>query len=103
MLDHRAGLELLRIALRDRRSPWAHVLEAVSATLPRLRGDEREAVRRLALEGPPEEEVGLAPFATPQFSPAGPPGAAGPTASQRVVRPPASQPLPTPTFPGGLS
>ena len=36
---------------------------------PPLRGDERDAVRRLAAEGPPEEEVGLAPFATPEFSP----------------------------------
>ena len=30
-----------------------------AATLPPLRGDERDAVRRLAAEGPPEEEVGL--------------------------------------------
>jgi nitrate reductase molybdenum cofactor assembly chaperone NarJ/NarW len=94
LLDHRAGLELLRLSLIDGRSPWAQVLEAVSATLPPLRGDERDAVRRLAIEGPPEEEVGLAPFATPEFSPAGPPG---------VSRPPESRPLPTPTFPGGLS
>ena len=57
-------------------SPWAAVVEAVCATLPPLRGDEREAVRRLAAEGPPEEEVGLAPFAPPEYMPepdAGPP------------------------------
>ena len=69
MLDHRAGLELLRLSLRDLGSPWSCVVDAVCATLPALRGDERDAVRRLAAEGPPEEEVGLAPFATPQFSP----------------------------------
>jgi len=69
MLDHRAGLELLRISLRDLDSAWFPVVEAVCATLPPLRGDERDAVRRLAAEGPPEEEVGLAPFATPHFSP----------------------------------
>ena len=69
LLDHRAGLELLRLALRDAASPWAGVVHAVCATLPRLRGDERDAVRRLAAAGPPEEEVGLAPFASPQFSP----------------------------------
>jgi nitrate reductase molybdenum cofactor assembly chaperone NarJ/NarW len=63
ILDHRAGLELLRLSLRDMRSPWASVVDAVTATLPALRGDERDAVRRLAAEGPPEEEVGLAPFA----------------------------------------
>ncbi|MEO6411647.1 MAG: nitrate reductase molybdenum cofactor assembly chaperone [Pedococcus sp.] len=69
MLDHRAGLELLRLSLRDLSSPWAPLIDAVTATLPRLRGEERDAVRRLAAEGPPEEEVGLAPFAAPQFSP----------------------------------
>jgi nitrate reductase delta subunit len=82
MLDHRAGLELLRLSLHDKRSPWADLLDAVTATLPALRGDERDAVRRLAAEGPPEEEVGLAPFASPEFSP-------GRTS------------LPMPTFPGG--
>lgn len=84
MLDHRAGLELLRLSLHDLGSPWAKLIDAVTATLPPLRGDERDAVRRLAAEGPPEEEVGLAPFAGPQFSP----GAAGPTL------------LPMPSFPG---
>ncbi|MCC3650157.1 nitrate reductase molybdenum cofactor assembly chaperone [Streptomyces sp. S07_1.15] len=69
LLDHRAGLELLRLALRDSEAPWAHVLDSVSATLPPLRGNEREAVARLAAEGPPEEEVGLAPFTPPQFMP----------------------------------
>ena len=69
MLDHRAGLELLRLSLRDLGSAWAGLVDAVTATLPPLRGDERDAVRRLAAEGPPEEEVGLAPFASPQFSP----------------------------------
>jgi nitrate reductase molybdenum cofactor assembly chaperone NarJ/NarW len=69
MLDHRAGLELLRLSLVDMSSPWAALIDAVTATLPALRGDERDAVHRLAAEGPPEEEVGLAPFAAAQFSP----------------------------------
>jgi len=89
MLDHRAGLELLRLSLRDSGSPWAGVIDAVTSTLPPLRGDERDAVRRLAAEGPPEEEVGLAPFATPQFSP----GATVSGAPDRDL-------LPMPTFPG---
>jgi nitrate reductase delta subunit len=84
MLDHRAGLELLRISLADLSSPWAVLVDAVTATLPALRGDERDAVRRLAAEGPPEEEVGLAPFAAPQFSAA---------ASATTL-------LPMPSFPG---
>jgi nitrate reductase delta subunit len=89
MLDHRAGLELLRLSLRDGGSPWAHLIDAVTATLPPLRGDERDAVRRLAAEGPPEEEVGLAPFANPQFSPG---------ADTRAAT--ASIALPMPSFPG---
>jgi nitrate reductase delta subunit len=67
LLEHRAGLELLRLALEDAHSPWAHVLAAVSATLPPLAGDDREAVMKLAAAGPPAEEVGLAPFAPPEF------------------------------------
>lgn len=85
LLDHRAGLELLRMSLRDEGSPWAGAVEAVTATLPPLRGDEVDAVRRLAAEGPPEEEVGLTPYATPAFDP----GAAAPTGPQ---------PLPMPTL-----
>jgi nitrate reductase delta subunit len=69
LLAHRAGIELLRLTLRDLRSPWADVLQSVSATLPALRGDEREAVARLAAAGPPEEQVGLAPFAPPEYMP----------------------------------
>jgi len=69
LLEHRAGLELLRLALRDAASPWAYVLDSVSATLPPLVGDERDAVARLAAQGPPEEQVGLAPFAPPVFLP----------------------------------
>jgi nitrate reductase delta subunit len=66
---HRAGIELLRLALRAEGSPWVDVLESVSATLPELRGDEATAVARLAAEGPPEEQVGLAPFAPPEYMP----------------------------------
>jgi nitrate reductase delta subunit len=69
LLDHRAGLELLRIALRDQESPWAGAVEAVTATLPPLRGDEMDAVRRLAAEGPPDEEVGLAPYGGAELLP----------------------------------
>lgn len=76
LTGHRAGLELLRLALHDDRAPWAELLSSVSATLPPLAGDEREAVARLAAEGPPEEQVGLDPYAPPQYLPA--PSAGGP-------------------------
>lgn len=67
LLDHRAGLEVLRLALQDAGSPWAGAVAAVTATLPALRGDDRDAVARLAAEGPPAEEVGLEPFAPPDY------------------------------------
>lgn len=87
LLDHRAGLELLRLALADAGSRWLGAVEAVTATLPPLGGDELTAIRRLAAQGPPQEEVGLTPYATPAFDPATqPPGTA--------------QPLPMPSFPG---
>ncbi|MGP4050637.1 nitrate reductase molybdenum cofactor assembly chaperone [Streptomyces sp. 2A115] len=69
LTEHRAGLELLRLALNDDGSPWAQVLDSVSATLPALAGDDRQAVMRLAAQGPPEEQVGLDPYASPVFLP----------------------------------
>jgi nitrate reductase molybdenum cofactor assembly chaperone NarJ/NarW len=67
LLDHRAGLELLRLSLREQESPWAGAVEAVTATFPPLQGDEWDAVRALAAAGPPAEEVGLTPYGTPAF------------------------------------
>jgi nitrate reductase delta subunit len=62
LAGHRAGLELLRLALHDARSPWAAVLDSIAATLPPPAADQRAAVVRLAAAGPPAEKVGLAPF-----------------------------------------
>jgi nitrate reductase delta subunit len=62
LLTHRAGLELLRLALTDAGSPYAGALVAVCATLPPLEGEDREAVALLAAEGPPGEDVGLEPY-----------------------------------------
>ncbi|KUN88484.1 nitrate reductase [Streptomyces bungoensis] len=69
LTEHRAGLELLRLALGAEDSPWAWVLRSVSATLPPLKGDEQDAVARLAAEGPPEEQVGLDPYMPPHVMP----------------------------------
>ncbi|WP_051853202.1 nitrate reductase molybdenum cofactor assembly chaperone [Streptomyces aureocirculatus] len=60
--EHRAGLELLRLALDDHRSPYVHVLEAVCHTLPGASPADRAAALRLARTGPPTETVGLLPF-----------------------------------------
>ncbi|MEU1952089.1 nitrate reductase molybdenum cofactor assembly chaperone [Nocardia rhamnosiphila] len=69
LTEHRAGLEVMRRGLRDTGSPWADVLDSVTATLPALAGSESDAVARLIAAGPPEEAVGLAPFAPPQYLP----------------------------------
>lgn len=70
LLDHRAGLEVLRLSLRDLGSRYHQVLEAVCAELPGLGRDEQQEIRRLAEQGPPAEEVGLTPYGTPGFDPA---------------------------------
>jgi nitrate reductase delta subunit len=69
LTEHRAGLELMRLGLHEAGSAWANVLESVSATLPPLGRLDHDAVARLAAAGPPEEEVGLAPFAPPEYMP----------------------------------
>jgi nitrate reductase molybdenum cofactor assembly chaperone NarJ/NarW len=69
LAEHRAGLELLRTALRACESPYLHLVDAVCADLPGLAAAELERVRRLAVEGPPLEEVGLQPFAPPEVMP----------------------------------
>jgi nitrate reductase delta subunit len=60
--QHRAGVELLRLALRDAGSPYAAVVEAVCALLPGPSPQDKAAARRLARTGPPDETVGLEPF-----------------------------------------
>lgn len=67
--DYRAGVEMLRLALTGWRnddgttgSPWAAALVALCDTLPELKGEEADAVRRLVEQGPPAEEVGLSGY-----------------------------------------
>ena len=73
--DHRAAVEMLRLALTGWRnddgttgSPWAGALLALCDTLPPLKGDEADAVRRLVEQGPPAEEVGLEGYGAPLIS-----------------------------------
>jgi nitrate reductase delta subunit len=67
--EHRAALELVRLALRDRESPYAHVLDAVCLSLGELSMAERARAVALAASGPPQELVGLEPFAPPEVMP----------------------------------
>lgn len=69
----RAEIELVRSRLHDRNSPYTALLDAVSSLLGHAGAETMERVRRLAVEGPPREEVGLEPFGPPETMPAGPP------------------------------
>jgi nitrate reductase delta subunit len=64
---HRADLELLRRALAQARSPYAEVVTAVSAQLPKLGRRELGQVSAAWRAGPPQEEVGIEPFAPPEY------------------------------------
>jgi nitrate reductase delta subunit len=71
LVELRAPLELLRLSLHDTDSPYAHLLDAVAAALPDASEVDRAEALRLAREGPPEESVGLEPFAPPEVMPMG--------------------------------
>ncbi len=64
--EHRAGLELLRLALLDAGTHYAAPVEAICALLPGPSPDDVAAAKALARTGPPREQVGLdlAPFPT---------------------------------------
>ena len=63
LAEHVPVLELLRLSLADTGSPYASVLTAILATLPPINTADRRRIAELAAQGPPEEEVGLEPFA----------------------------------------
>ena len=68
--DYRASLEVLRVSLQEKHSPWSDAVVAISRTLPELVGDDAEAIARLIEQGPPSEDVGLAPYAVdPRLNP----------------------------------
>jgi nitrate reductase delta subunit len=64
---HRAGLELLRTALDEAQSPWLQVVAAIRAVLPGAAPRDLQRALELARTGPPAEEVGLEPFAPPEY------------------------------------
>src|SRR5581483_11026716 len=67
--EHRAALELLAASLRDRGTPYIDVVAAVTATLGEASPRERARALALAAAGPPQELVGLEPFAPPEVMP----------------------------------
>lgn len=67
--EHRAALELVRAGLHERGTPYANVLDAVCLTLGALSPADRARAVKLAASGPPQELVGLEPFAPPEVMP----------------------------------
>jgi nitrate reductase delta subunit len=63
----RGDVELLRRALARAESPYEDVVTAVCAQLPRLSRGELTRVLAAWEAGPPREEVGLEPFAPPDY------------------------------------
>lgn len=62
LAEHSGPIHLLRDALVTMGSAYAHVLDAVVATLPALTPDVRERMAQIAASGPPAELVGLEPY-----------------------------------------
>lgn len=59
LMQHRAALELLRIALREAQSPYADVVDAVAIALGAPQEGDVARVEKLLREGPPQERVGV--------------------------------------------
>lgn len=67
LCSHRTDLELLRRALAKAESPYVDVVSAVLVSLPKLGKHDLDQVRVAWKAGPPAEEVGLEPFAPPDY------------------------------------
>jgi nitrate reductase delta subunit len=76
--EYRASIELLRIALQEKQSPYAAAAVAVCATLPGESPVDRAAVMAMVgMSGPhPTETVGLEPY-DPRLLPLQPVSATG--------------------------
>ena len=62
LAEHRVPIDVLRAALTEAESPYAHAVAAVCQTLPAATDLQVRRAQRLAQSGPPTESVGLQPF-----------------------------------------
>jgi nitrate reductase delta subunit len=67
--EHRPGLELLRIALREQASPYVDVVDAVAVALGSPSEGDRAHLVKLLRDGPPTERVGVEALAPPEAMP----------------------------------
>jgi len=61
LVQYRPEIHLLRLSLESDHSPYAALVAAIEAALPAVDAEVAAEARRLALEGPPREQVGIAP------------------------------------------
>ena len=72
--SHRDGIEVLRRALTDLSSPYAHVITALCMSLPEMAPETAQSYINLIRQGPPAELVGIEtqplpfPTAVPEHS-----------------------------------
>lgn len=62
LAEHVGAIGLLHSALEGLDSPYAHVLQAVVATVPAVTPQIARRMEEIATQGPPVEQVGLEPF-----------------------------------------
>jgi nitrate reductase molybdenum cofactor assembly chaperone NarJ/NarW len=62
LTEHRVPIDVVRDALTEMKSPYAHAVAAVCETLPAPTDRDVHRARHLTQEGPPAEAVGLQPF-----------------------------------------
>ena len=77
LAGHRGAVEVIRRSLRHDESPYALLVEALDHFLPQLDEATVAEMRKLIVQGPPQETVGLEPYAAD--SPAGGSLAGSPT------------------------
>lgn len=63
LAENRAAIEVIRRSLRHDRNPYAHLIEALIFFLPELDEETVAEMQRLIVQGPPQESVGLEPYA----------------------------------------
>jgi nitrate reductase molybdenum cofactor assembly chaperone NarJ/NarW len=62
LLEHQPEIAVLHRSLSDSGSPYANAVAALMFVLPQPSAAVLEAARKIAEDGPPEEQVGIAPF-----------------------------------------
>jgi nitrate reductase delta subunit len=63
LAENRAAIEVIRRSLRYDRNPHAHLVEALTSFLPGLDAETVAEMQKLIVQGPPQESVGLEPYA----------------------------------------